>query len=413
MSLALAVLFSVLALLVATKHDDFGNNLAAAGLLATAILSHHFTGMSAVTVIPDPMQVSETSALSPVSVSVLVAGAAAIILGMCLVASLSDRRSRDKLQRQKYLLDVALKNMSQGLCMFDADGRVLMFNDRYIAMMGLPGPSLTGQSLLEVLKMRKMSGGFTGDPEEFFVRVMADIRSGKSGYRITESSSGRSLRIIEQPMSGGGWVATFEDITEWRKLQEELSHLAHDDSLTELPNRAKFYQQLEQALRQTRRSGQIAVLYLDLDHFKEINDTLGHAAGDELLKQVAGRLVSCVREGDTVARLGGDEFAIVQVSNDQKTSAPSSLADRLVAFVGTPYDIHGHRCVIGVSIGISISSNGCNDADILLRAADAALYHAKESGRGTYRFAEAEAPLQPNSPDDGFSRTALVSRVIG
>jgi NO-binding membrane sensor protein with MHYT domain len=272
-SLVLGALFAGLALLVAATGDEIGHNMTAAALLAAAILFHHFSAMGAMAFVPDPTQQPGTLSISPASLSLLVAGAAAVILGMCLLAALSDRRSQEKLEQQKALLDVALNNMSQGLCMFDTEGRATLFNDNFAKIMGLPVSSLKSQSLLTILHARKTSGGFTGDPEEFFARIMTDICSGKSGYRITESSSGRALRIVEQPMQGGGWVATFEDITEWRDVQAKLSHMAHHDALTDLPNRTKFYQQLEQALRQTRRNGQTAVFYLDLDHFKEINDT--------------------------------------------------------------------------------------------------------------------------------------------
>lgn len=393
-SLVLGALFASLALLVAATSDGIGQNAGAAALLATAILSHHFTAMGAVAFVPDPTRQVDPLSISPVSLSLLVAGAAVIILGMCLVASLSERRSQEKVQQQRALLDVALNNMSQGLCMFDAEGRTTLFNEKFAKTMGLPASSLEGQSLLAILRMRKASGGFAGDPEQFYAGILTDIRSGKSGYRLSELSSGRVLRIMEQPMQDGGWVATFDDVTEWRDVQAQLSHMAHHDALTDLPNRTKFYRKLEQALRQTRRSGQIAVLYLDLDHFKRVNDTMGHAVGDELLKQVAARLLSCVREGDTVARLGGDEFAVVQISNDQEASAPSALAQRLINFAGAPYDIDGHRCAIGVSIGIAMAPGDGTDADILLKSADAALYRAKESGRGIYCFSGTEASFK-------------------
>jgi diguanylate cyclase (GGDEF)-like protein len=393
-SLVLGSLFAGLALLLAARGDEIGHNMTAAALLAAAILFHHFTAMGAVAFAPDPTQQPGSLSISPASLSLLVAGAAAIILGMCLVASLSDRRSQEKLQQQKILLDVALNNMSQGLCMFDTEGRTTLFNGRYAEMMGFPPSSLESQSLLTVLRMRKASGGFTGDPDQFFAKILTDIRSGKSGYKITESVSGRALRIMEQPMESGGWVATFEDITEWRDVQARLSHMAHHDALTDLPNRTKFYQQLEQTLCQTRRSGQTAVLYLDLDHFKQVNDTLGHGVGDELLKRVAARLLCCVREGDTVARLGGDEFAVVQISNDHEVSAPSALAERLIGFISAPYDIEGYRSTIGVSIGIAVMPSDGTDADTLLNSADAALYRAKESGRGTYCFCNTESSLK-------------------
>src|SRR6185312_12724243 len=155
---------------------------------------------------------------------------------------------------------------------------------------------------------------------------------------------------------------------------EQISHMARHDALTNLPNRTLFREQLEKALRLAKRSDQLAVLCLDLDHFKDINDSLGHPVGDVLLKEVARRLTQCITENDTVARLGGDEFAIVQFCNDCDPSAVALLA--------------GHQLVIGVSIGISLAPEDGKNPDELLKKADLALYRAKEDGRGTYRFFE-------------------------
>jgi diguanylate cyclase (GGDEF)-like protein len=200
--------------------------------------------------------------------------------------------------------------------------------------------------------------------------------------------SGRSLRVVDQPMKGGGWVATFEDITEWQAAQEQISHMARHDALTNLPNRTLFREQLEKALRLAKRNDQLAVLCLDLDHFKDINDSLGHPVGDALLKEVARRLGECITDHDTVARLGGDEFAIVQFCTDCEPSAVALLASHVVEKVSEPYEIAGHQLVIGVSIGISLAPEDGKNPDELLKKADLALYRAKEDGRGTYRFFE-------------------------
>ena len=164
--------------------------------------------------------------------------------------------------------------------------------------------------------------------------------------------------------------------------------MARHDALTNLPNRTLFREQLEKALRLAKRSDQLAVLCLDLDHFKDINDSLGHPVGDALLKEVARRLGECVTENDTVARLGGDEFAIVQLCNDCDPSAVALLASHVVEQVSAPYEIAGHQLVIGVSIGISLAPEDGKNPDELLKKADLALYRAKEDGRGTYRFFE-------------------------
>jgi diguanylate cyclase (GGDEF)-like protein len=188
-------------------------------------------------------------------------------------------------------------------------------------------------------------------------------------------------------MRGGGWVATFEDITEWLEAQAKISHMARHDALTNLPNRTLFHEQLEQGLRLAKPGEQLAVLCLDLDHFKDINDSLGHPIGDALLEEVGRRLAACVGENDTVARLGGDEFAVVQLGRSEEQAA-TVLAGRLVEVISAPYEIADHQIVIGVSIGISLSPQDGSNPDELLKNADLALYRAKADGRGTYRFFE-------------------------
>src|SRR6202046_231413 len=387
-SLFLSVLFGGLAFLVASRRDGGRDYWFATFVLTLAIVSHHFTAMGAVTVIPDPRIVTNALSLSPTALSLICAGVATIILGMSLVASMSARQSQDKWGQQRVLLDTALENMSQGLAMFDADGRVTLCNERYARMTGVPYAAVQGQSLLELFKLRKAAGNFPDDPQEVFMRILAEMHLGKSAMRIMQTLKGRSIRVIEEPMIGGGWVATLEDITAWREAQEKLAYLAHHDPLTSLPNRTKFREDLEQTLRLVNRDGRVAVLCLDLDHFKEINDSLGHPIGDDLLKDVASRLRASVREGDTGARLGGDEFAIVQAGTALQASESSSLAERLVEILGAPYAIQGHQLNIGVSIGIAFAPNDGRDPDQLLKNADMALYRAKEDGRGTYRFFE-------------------------
>jgi diguanylate cyclase (GGDEF)-like protein len=386
-SIVFGSLFAAMALLVAVRRDNPVHTLAATGLLTVAIVSHHFTAMGAVTLIPDPTLGSDGLSISPTALSFLTAVAAFAILGLSLLASMIDRRAKSELHNQKVLLDTALDNMSQGLSMFDADGRILLYNDRYAEMMGRTGMALQGRLLLDVLRQQKALGRWDGDPDQFVASVIAEARAGNSVTR-TASRNGRSIRIVDQPMKGGGWVATFEDITEWQAAQEQISHMARHDALTNLPNRTLFREQLEKALRLAKRSDQLAVLCLDLDHFKDINDSLGHPVGDALLKEVARRLGECITDHDTVARLGGDEFAIVQFCSDCDPSAVALLASHVVEKVSAPYEIAGHQLVIGVSIGISLAPEDGKNPDELLKKADLALYRAKEDGRGTYRFFE-------------------------
>jgi diguanylate cyclase (GGDEF)-like protein len=381
-------LFAALALVVAVRRDDARHTVTATALLTVAIVSHHFTAMGAVTLVPDPTLVTDELAISPTALSFLTAVAAFAILGISLVAAMLDRHSRSELHQQKVLLDTAIGNMSQGLCMFDAEGRILLFNERYSEMMDRTDMPLQGRLLIDVLRDQKSIGKWDGDPGEFFTKVVAAAKAGESLTRVI-ARNGRSIRVVDQPRKGGGWVATFEDITEWQLAQEQISHMARHDALTNLPNRTLFREQLEKALRLARRSDQLAVLCLDLDHFKEINDTLGHPIGDALLKEVAHRLGECVTEHDTVARLGGDEFAIVQFCSDCDPSAVSLLASHVVEKIAAPFDIGGHQLVVGVSIGISLAPEDGKNPDELLKKSDLALYRAKADGRGTYRFFEA------------------------
>jgi diguanylate cyclase (GGDEF)-like protein len=387
-SLALAGLFGAAALRIASVGDTFRRSSVAATLLAAAILSLHFTAMAGMTVVPDPTRDVNAASLSPTSLSLVIAGFAGLILCLCLVGSLTDRHSKEKLRQQKILLDAALENMSQGLCMFDAEGCATLFNERYTRMVGPSAALSKGQSLLDLFKQMKEIGEFEGDPEAFVATIIADIRSGKPGTMNLRTPAGRVVRVLQQPMEGGGWVATFDDITDSLKAEAQISHMAHHDALTDLPNRTLFRERLQQALLTAKRDHHISVLCLDLDHFKSVNDTLGHPIGDELLKQVAVRLTGCVRKGDTIARFGGDEFAIVGVSNEAQLTSAAALAGRLVEIVGAPYEIQGHHIVIGLSVGISATPNDGFDPDQLLRNADLALYRAKADGRGTFRFFE-------------------------
>ncbi|MDA9392083.1 diguanylate cyclase [Bradyrhizobium sp. CCBAU 45394] len=385
-SIVLGIVFGSLALVVAGRRDGVANALGATVLLTVAIVSHHFTAMGAAELTPDPSIVISGLSIPPASLSVLTASAAVAIIAIALAAAVLDRRAKGELGRQQVVLDTALENMSQGLCMFDADGKIMLFNERYAAMLRRTDIALTGRLLVDVLREEQAKGQWQGDADEFFARLVIDAREGRTTSQVV-NRFGRSIRVVNQPMQGGGWVATFEDITEWLEAQAKISHMARHDALTGLPNRVLFHEQLEQGLRRTGSGDQLAVLCLDLDHFKDINDSLGHPIGDALLKEVGRRLKATVGESDTVARLGGDEFAVVQIGRSEEAAA-RCLAGRLVEVISAPYEIDDHQIVIGVSIGISLSPQDGSNADELLKNADLALYRAKADGRGTYRFFE-------------------------
>jgi diguanylate cyclase (GGDEF)-like protein len=305
----------------------------------------------------------------------------------------SAERSREKAQigtDQQLLLDTVLNNMSQGVLMFDPGTRMVFCNQRYIEMYRLsPEIVKPGCTLRDLLDHRSAVGTFAGDPESYVAKVLADVAEGRTANDIVKSGDGRVFSIVNKPMAGGGWLATHEDITERQRAEERIAHMARHDALTDLPNRALLRERLEYELKRVKRGECLAVLCLDLDHFKSVNDTLGHPIGDELLKVVAERLRRCTREHDTIARLGGDEFAIIMTAMEKPSDA-AILSRRVRDSITKPYDLDGHQIVADISIGISVAPVDASEPDQLLKNADMALYGAKADGRGAYRFFEPE-----------------------
>jgi diguanylate cyclase (GGDEF)-like protein len=204
---------------------------------------------------------------------------------------------------------------------------------------------------------------------------------------VFELPDGRTISLISRPMPAGGWVATHEDITERRRAEARISHMALHDELTGLPNRRWLFEQIAKRLVHLGRDQSFAVLCIDMDRFKSLNETLGRAACDRCLQQVAARLLGCVREGDAVARIGGDEFAII--SGDlAEAAAMTAFAARLIETISAPLYLDGHQVVVGASIGIALAPTDASDPDQLLTSGDMALSRAKADGRGTYRFFE-------------------------
>jgi diguanylate cyclase (GGDEF)-like protein len=297
-----------------------------------------------------------------------------------------------ELQRVNARLDAAVNNMSQGLCMFDKDGRLALRNDRYLLMYRLsPEAVRPGCRPWEVLEQRMANGTFLGDPSEYMANVMTRIDEGQPFYHSSELADGRVIAVSFQPIAGGGWVATHEDITERQKVEARIAHMARHDALTQLANRVLFVERLDEAIDRMRRlDDPFAVFVFDIDLFKAVNDTLGHAIGDELLRQIARRLDDCVQPGCTIARVGGDEFAIIQTAAPDQRAAAIGLAETIIADVGAPFDIDGHRIVLGISIGIAMAPGDGADAAEFLKNADLALSRAKAEGRKGYRFFEAD-----------------------
>jgi diguanylate cyclase (GGDEF)-like protein len=298
------------------------------------------------------------------------------------------RQREEELSAQNLRFDAALNNMSQALLMFDSSARLVISNHRYEEMYGLsPQIVKPGCALRDLLEHRRERGSFTDDADLYIENLMTVIAQGKTWSLMMELPDGRTISILNHPMAGGGWVATHEDITERRRAEKQIAHMARHDALTDLPNRVLLRDRLAHALAELPRGKRLAVLYLDLDHFKGVNDTLGHQIGDELLKTVATRLRGCLAEADTVARVGGDEFAIIHTGIERPNDA-AILARQICEAVKAPYELHGHAVIVDTSIGIALAPGDGSDPTELLKNADMALYRAKADGRGTYRFFE-------------------------
>jgi len=300
-------------------------------------------------------------------------------------------RTARELERANTKVDAALSNMAHGLCMFDADEKLVIFNPRFAEIFGLPldkiKPGVTMRELMALMVSSTKVADIS--PESTLALQQEFIHRSKVGTAVKRLTDGRTISISHRPLTDGGFVATFEDITERLRAEEKIQHLAHFDALTDLPNRVSFYEQMQMVLRHQRRSESVAVLSLDLDRFKVVNDTLGHPVGDLLLQKVAERIRSCIRGEDIIGRLGGDEFAIVQVSSDNRPDV-TALARRLTEVIGAAYDLDGRQVVVGVSVGIAIAPTDGDQADTLMKNADLALYRAKADGGGAYRFFEPE-----------------------
>ena len=427
-----------------------------------------------------------------------------------------NQESQQRLESERHRLDTALNNMTQGLVLYDASARVVTCNRRYIDMYGLSTDVIKpGCHFLDIIRHRQETGSFDGNVEEFCSAIMQNVAEGKVSRTMMECADGRSFQIVNKPLTEGGWVATIEDITERRNLEQErdrnyaflrqiidhiptqitvkdmrdrryvlanrvaetqfgmsrdaivgktahdlfpqdaaeiiaaddekalqcpeglflditpwqsqatgqrfitsrrigipdqagqtryiinvvddvtdrrradekIAHLAHYDALTDLPNRVLFRERIERELQKTSRGEQFALLYIDVDEFKGINDSLGHHVGDELLKAVAARIRDCIRDCDHVARLGGDEFAVIQTDVEHSGDV-IEFVTRIQDAIRQPYECLGHQLSTDASIGIALAPRDGTDLDQLIKNADLAMYGAKGDGRRTYRFFE-------------------------
>jgi diguanylate cyclase (GGDEF)-like protein len=310
---------------------------------------------------------------------------------IAMVSDVTALKSQEaRLRATNLNFDAALANMSQGLCLYDADSRLVVVNRRFADVYRLdPASVVPGLTFKQVIELRAAPGHYgSRDPGELHEsRIEAIRRAG--GTILEELADGRTISIAHRGTAGGGWLATYDDVTERLKAERQISFMARHDTLTRLPNRVVFAERVDDALKRLGRGEGFAVLCLDLDRFKQVNDTLGHPAGDQVLRQAAERLEACVREVDTVCRLGGDEFAIVQcgIARDENTVV---LAKRIIAAMSEPVHIDGRPVSVGVSVGIALAPRDGTSRLTLMKNADAALYRAKEDGRGVWRCFEPE-----------------------
>jgi diguanylate cyclase (GGDEF)-like protein len=320
----------------------------------------------------------------------LIAVAALSVFAISTLLFLVVRRLSQQHQLEKQRLDTAINNMTQGLLMFDSSRRLVVANQRYVEMFGVSTEVVKpGCTLHDLLNHRREIGSFKGDVDEYCATLFHKLAQGKTFQTILETANGGSIQVSYRPLPRGGWVTTLEDITERRRVEDRIAHLAHYDALTDLPNRALFHEQLKRELARIAPGEQLAVLYIDIDEFKSVNDTLGHLIGDELLKSVAVSLGRCVRDTDFVARLGGDEFAIVQ-TGIRTADDVTGLVTRVLHAIREPYECLGHQVTTDASIGIALAPQHGDDLDQILKNADLAMYAAKSAGRRTYRFFEPE-----------------------
>jgi diguanylate cyclase (GGDEF)-like protein/PAS domain S-box-containing protein len=446
--------------------------------------------------------------------------AVVIALILFLLIRLINRQSQEAQQRlesQKHQVDTALNNMTQGLVLYDASARIVTFNQRYIDMYNLSTDVVKpGLHYYDLIQHRKDTGSYDGDVRAFCDPILRNISQGKANSTIMETPDGGAYLVINKPLAAGGWVATIEDITERRRLEQErdrnhaflreiidhiptqitvkdaltrryvlvnsvaeeqfglrreeivgktpfdvfnkplaesiiadddralestetlfidehswesrilgtrfitsrrlairdqtgeprylinvvedvterrrandkIAHLAHYDALTDLPNRVLFREQIERELERANQGQQFALLYIDIDEFKGINDSLGHHVGDELLKTVASRIRDCIKQDDLIARLGGDEFAVIRTAVGS-TAEVEAFVTRVYEAIRRPCECLGHQLSTDASIGVAMAPRDGTDLDQLIKNADLAMYAAKSSGRRVHRFFEA------------------------
>jgi diguanylate cyclase (GGDEF)-like protein/PAS domain S-box-containing protein len=299
-------------------------------------------------------------------------------------------RHEQALHERNQLLDATLEHMAHGLCAYDENLRLIVVNRRYLDMYGLTeADARPGTAMLDLMTQSVARGvhrpGIAA--EQMYHDFKQRLIDNKEPVLHRVLADGRIIAVRHQPMANGGWVGTYEDITERHQAEEHIAHMARHDALTELPNRLLFHEKMADGLVRVESTGEsMALMCLDLDNFKGINDSLGHPIGDKLLQKIAQRLCSKLASVDTIARLGGDEFAILHPTKNLQDT--EDLARAIVGAVSEPVVIDGQEIATGISIGIAVAPANGKTSDHLMKCADLALYQAKYQGRSTYRFFE-------------------------
>jgi diguanylate cyclase (GGDEF)-like protein len=298
----------------------------------------------------------------------------------------------DTLRERIQLLEAVIENFPGGLSLFDKNLEMVLCNEQQKAMLEYPKELFANgnPTLEDLFRFNAARGEYgPGNPDEHVARRIALVRKRHAHTYERTRPNGVVVEVRGAPLEGGGFVTTYLDVTEQRRAQATIAHMAHHDGLTGLPNRVLFTDRLRTAIAFAKRGGPMAAHYLDIDNFKPVNDTLGHKGGDELLIAIAARLKESVRENDTVARLGGDEFAIVQTGIRDRADA-AVLARRVMTKFAAPFVIAGAQVKVGVSIGIAFAPKDGVTTDEILVKADTALYRSKAGGRNRFSLFEAD-----------------------
>lgn len=412
-SLLVGIVLTCIATGIGCVRFDFSRRVWATLVLTLAICSLHFTGMTAAHFVSAPSLADMAGSFEPGLLAIAIAAITILVLALSLGGAVVDQHLAERTQTEKQRLLASearfrqLADASFEGIVIHADGVVIDANEAMCRLIGKPLKDLIGRHVLEF--SRDTSHGLISD------RVRHNLDDTAEIELIHSDGTHIPVEVLAQSIDHAGGIArvvAVRDLRERKKAEERIRHMAHHDMLTGLPNRVLFHDRLTQALALAARNGStVAVLCLDLDRFKNVNDLLGHGGGDELLQRVATRLLGDVRAHDTVARLSGDEFAIIQTGVPHPDGA-ATLAERLVASIGKPFELESQQMMIGTSIGIAMFPGDGESGEELIRAADTALYRAKEAGRHTFRFFEASMDLllQERSQLERDLRQALANQ---